>query len=81
MNEIKCSFFCYFHDKAGPIIVCQFPEKYFFYFYIYYSFITPDVFNETSNFLIAKEELRGKIISMYFFNKFLIYKVNLVNYI
>lgn len=52
---IKCIFFCKFHAIAGPQIVTQVPNNY----------ITKDVFDTISQYMIPKAQLQRCFVSVY----------------
>lgn len=54
-NFIKCIFFCKFHATAGPQIVTQVPNNY----------ISKDVFDTISQYVIPKAQLQRCFVSVY----------------
>ena len=62
-NPIKCVYFCYFQYHKGPEIVAQYPPEYPFKSIL--SFMSPEVFNATSDYLIPRSELCWRIVSVY----------------
>lgn len=52
---IKCIFFCKFHATAGPQIVTQVPNNY----------ISKDVFDTISQYMIPKAQLQRCFVSVY----------------
>lgn len=56
---IKCIFFCKFHAIAGPQIVTQVPNNY----------ISKDVFDTISQYMIPKAQLQRCFVSVYVISK------------
>lgn len=55
---IKCIFFCKFHAIVGPQIVTQVPNNY----------ISKEVFDTISQYMIPKAQLQRCFVSVYVFN-------------